>query len=165
MKTRQSGFNLIELLIVIVILALLATIAFPSYQSFIRNSRLANVRSELLQNAAMLERYYTQKRTFIGFESADLIQNQYFDISFVPAAANLTDNNAPASSSDTSVATSTDIDDRQANPSASGFILQAVPNADYAETESCTVYMNDSGIFWAISKDSEICPGYEEAHS
>ena len=38
------------------------------------------MRSELLQNARTLERYYTQNRTFKTFSSS-LIQNEYFDIS------------------------------------------------------------------------------------
>ncbi|WP_165089368.1 type IV pilin protein [Neisseria yangbaofengii] len=142
MKTRQSGFNLIELLIVIVILALLATIAMPSFQSFIRSTRLANVRSELVQNATMLERYYTQKGTFIGFDEKNLVQNEYFVITFMRAQTPLNDQ----------------------NPSDSGFILQAAPTPDYAQTESCTVFLNDSGIFWAVGNDGKTCPGYEEAH-
>lgn len=138
MKTRQSGFNLIELLIVIVILALLATIAMPSFQSFIRNTRLANVRSELAENAKNLERYYTQKGTFVGFSNTDLVDNTYFDISF---------------DGDQNV---------QPNPSDSGFILKATPIDQ--EAEPCSVYMNDSGIFWATGKDGQACPGYEEPH-
>ncbi len=135
MKTRQSGFNLIELLIVIVILALLATIAMPSFQSFIRNTRLANVRSELAENVKNLERYYTQKGTFVGFNANSLVQNQYFDISFDPEAE------AP-------------------NPSDSGFTLRATPNTNNPN-ETCNIYMNDSNIFWASSSE---CPGYEEPH-
>ena len=80
MKIKQQGFTLIELMIVIVTIALLATIAYPSYAKYIRPTRLAAVRSELLQNARTLERYYTQNRTFKTFSSS-LIQNEYFDIS------------------------------------------------------------------------------------
>ena len=80
MKIKQQGFTLIELMIVIVTIALLATIAYPSYAKYIRQTRLAAVRSELLQNARTLERYYTQNRTFKTFSSS-LIQNEYFDIS------------------------------------------------------------------------------------
>ena len=81
MKIKQQGFTLIELMIVIVTIALLATIAYPSYAKYIRQTRLAAVRSELLQNARTLERYYTQKRTFKDFSNDSLVQNEYFDIS------------------------------------------------------------------------------------
>ena len=64
---HQQGFTLIELLIVVVIAAILATIAYPSYQNYIRQTRLAAVRTQMLHNAQQLERYYTQKSTFKDF--------------------------------------------------------------------------------------------------
>lgn len=78
---HQQGFTLIELLIVVVIAAILATIAYPSYQNYIRQTRLAAVRTQMLHNAQQLERYYTQKSTFVGFPDGNLQQNQYFNIS------------------------------------------------------------------------------------
>ena len=78
---HQQGFTLIELLIVVLIAAILATIAYPSYQNYIRQTRLAAVRTQMLHNAQQLERYYTQKSTFVGFPDGNLQQNQYFNIS------------------------------------------------------------------------------------
>lgn len=132
----QQGFTLIELLIVVLIAAILATIAYPSYQNYIRQTRLASVRTQMLHNAQQLERYYTQKRTFKdfpdneNFPAKNLQQNQYFDIGF------------------------------EGTPSDSGYILKAVPNKETNANETCTVYYNDSGIIWA-SSDKQNCPGYE----
>jgi len=133
---HQQGFTLIELLIVVLIAAILATIAYPSYQNYIRQTRLASVRTQMLHNAQQLERYYTQKRTFKDFPdnedfpAKNLQQNQYFDIGF------------------------------EGTPSDSGYILKAVPNKETNADETCTVYYNDSGIIWANS-DKQNCPGYE----
>ena len=118
---HQQGFTLIELLIVVVIAAILATIAYPSYQNYIRQTRLAAVRTQMLHNAQQLERYYTQKSTFEGFSDKNLQQNQYFDIGF------------------------------KGEPSNSGYILKAVPNKETNADETCTVFYNDSGIIWASS--------------
>ena len=117
----QQGFTLIELLIVVVIAAILATIAYPSYQNYIRQTRLAAVRTQMLHNAQQLERYYTQKSTFVGFSDKNLQQNQYFNIGF------------------------------EGEPSDSGYILKAEPNKETNANETCTVYYNDSGIIWASS--------------
>lgn len=133
---HQQGFTLIELLIVVVIAAILATIAYPSYQNYIRQTRLAAVRTQMLHNAQQLERYYTQKSTFVGFPAENLQQNEYFDISFSEGTASMP------------------------NPSDSGYILKAVPNKETNANETCTVYYNDSGIIWA-SSDKQNCPGYE----
>lgn len=118
---HQQGFTLIELLIVVVIAAILATIAYPSYQNYIRQTRLAAVRTQMLHNAQQLERYYTQKSTFKDFPAENLQRNQYFNIGF------------------------------EGEPSDSGYILKAEPNKETNANETCTVYYNDSGIIWASS--------------
>ena len=99
MKIRQQGLTLIELMIVVVILAILATIAYPSYQHFIRQTRLANVRTVLVQNANQLERFYTQRGTFVG-ATANPTENDFFTISFSgpPGASGYTLQAVPKSS-------------------------------------------------------------------
>lgn len=63
-KKSASGFTLIEVMIVVVIMAILAAIAWPSYQSFIRQTRLERARADLMKNAQMMERFYSQCHTF-----------------------------------------------------------------------------------------------------
>ena len=53
---RQIGFTLIELLIALACVALLASLAWPSYQSMTWRSQRAQARAALLQAAHWLER-------------------------------------------------------------------------------------------------------------
>ena len=53
---RQQGFTLIELLIALACVALLASLAWPSYQSLVLRSQRAQARASLLQAAHWFER-------------------------------------------------------------------------------------------------------------
>ena len=53
---NESGFTLIEVMIVVAILGLLSTIAFPSYQSYVARGKRAEARAEVLKAEGWLER-------------------------------------------------------------------------------------------------------------
>jgi type IV pilus assembly protein PilE len=56
---RSQGITLIELMIVVVVVGILAAIAYPSYQRFIQNARMATAQGDLLELAQFVERRYT----------------------------------------------------------------------------------------------------------
>ncbi len=61
MKTKNSnkGFTLIELMIVVAIVGILAAVAYPAYDRYVRDARRADARTNLLELAQFMERYYT----------------------------------------------------------------------------------------------------------
>lgn len=63
---RESGFSLIELMIVVAILAILASIVLPSYNSHIRKARRAAGAACAVAVAQQLERVYTTDLSYAG---------------------------------------------------------------------------------------------------
>lgn len=63
---NNRGFTLIELMITVVIVAILATIAIPSYQEYVIRARRADAQGTLMGLANALERFHTQNGTYAG---------------------------------------------------------------------------------------------------
>ncbi len=60
-----TGFTLIELMIVVAVIAVLASIAYPSYTESVRKSRRAQVKADMVEYAAMAERFRTVNNTYL----------------------------------------------------------------------------------------------------
>jgi type IV pilus assembly protein PilE len=75
---RQSGFTLIELMIVVVIVAILASVAFPSYTQYVTRSHRQAGKNILYRLADRQEQYfidnkqYASKLSILGY-AADTI--------------------------------------------------------------------------------------------
>jgi len=63
---KVGGFTLMELMIVVAIVAILAGIAFASYQGQIIKSRRSAAANCLQERAQFVERYYTTNLTYVG---------------------------------------------------------------------------------------------------
>jgi type IV pilus assembly protein PilE len=70
-----AGFTLIELMIVVAIVAILAAVAVPSYTSHIAKARRADARTQLLQVAQFMQRFYAANDQF----EKDRANNDVFD--------------------------------------------------------------------------------------
>lgn len=61
----SKGFTLIELMVTVAIIAILSTIAYASYSSFIIKSRRAAATTCLQERAQFLERFYTTNLSYL----------------------------------------------------------------------------------------------------
>lgn len=62
--TKHSGFSLIELMIVVVIVGILASIALPAYSDYVRRARAADAVAQLSSYASRLEQFYLDNRNY-----------------------------------------------------------------------------------------------------
>jgi len=63
-RTSNSGFTLIELMIVVVIIAILAGIAYPSYKNYTVKSKRSDAYAGLTEAATDQEKFYSQNMRF-----------------------------------------------------------------------------------------------------
>lgn len=66
---RDTGFSLLELMVVVAIIGILASIAIPNYNDYIRRSKLTDGTAILAQYRIDLEQYYQDNRNY-GVASA-----------------------------------------------------------------------------------------------
>jgi len=61
LRTRESGFTLIEVLVVVIIVAILAAVAFPIYQNYVKGAYASDAQSAIgsIWNAAQM--YYQDR--------------------------------------------------------------------------------------------------------
>jgi type IV pilus assembly protein PilE len=89
-RSCSRGFTLIELMVTMVIAAILAAIAIPSYNSSVRKSRRTEARSAVLDAAAREERYYatnnkyTQTAADLGYAALPVaVGGAYYNLNVV----------------------------------------------------------------------------------
>lgn len=117
--TSERGFTLIELMITVAVVAILVTIAYASYQSFVIKSRRSAAQACLMQTAQLMERHYT---TALSYAAAP-----------APAGACITELTGFYAFSFVGA------------PTASAFQVQAVPTAAQPDSKCGTMTVNQTG--------------------
>lgn len=66
MRSRERGVTLLELMAVVVIIGILASIAIPSYRTYLLRAQRTDATAALLRVAAAQEKFYLQNNTYAG---------------------------------------------------------------------------------------------------
>ncbi|WP_137887307.1 type IV pilin protein [Pseudomonas sp. 2FE] len=61
----SKAFTLIELMIVLAVIGILAALAYPSYEEYVRRGKRAEVKASLMEGAQALERYYSTHSSYL----------------------------------------------------------------------------------------------------
>lgn len=65
-RWMQRGFTLIEVMIVVAIVAILAAIALPSYDEYVKRGQIVAGITPLADMGAKMEQFYQDHRTYVG---------------------------------------------------------------------------------------------------
>ena len=65
--TRDSGFTLVELMIVVTIVSILSAIAVPMYSQYVRRGKITEATSSLSELRLRAEKFFADNRTYVGF--------------------------------------------------------------------------------------------------
>lgn len=87
---QQTGFTLMELMVVVAIAGILAMIAVPAYQQHILKSNRADAIETLANTAAALERQFTDTNSYQGLALPSQSKNGKYSISSVVTATTFT---------------------------------------------------------------------------
>lgn len=67
---HTRGFTIVELMVVLIIIAILAAVAYPSYQESILKTKRSEGRAALMRTMQQQERHYSQHASYVAFSVA-----------------------------------------------------------------------------------------------
>ena len=98
----QGGFTLIEAMITVAVIGILAAVAYPSYQDYVRKGKRATAQAALMELASKEQSYLLDRRVYsavladVAFVTPTQIANDYTFTVAVGATPNFTATATPS---------------------------------------------------------------------
>ncbi len=152
---QHSGFTLIELMIVIMIVAVLAAIAVPSYRQYVVRNAEAQAQASMQQLEIELNRWRASALTYKGFvpkkQASDGTASYGYDATdnktiYVPRGSDSTNYSyvitlVDASTGNTLAPTSTGY-----STAGSSWLMLAEPNASFESSDAHIIMISSTGV-------------------
>jgi type IV pilus assembly protein PilE len=150
----MSGFTLVELVVVILMIAILASIAIPTYQAQIRKSRRTDAKAAVLDLAAREEKYFSLNNTYTNSAANLGYAGSGSTISQQPVGNGYYQINVCLGTATSSTSTTNSCAAAAATASGSSYVVAALPGASSPQLQdsSCQYFaVDNTGTQWASS--------------
>jgi type IV pilus assembly protein PilE len=79
----QKGFSLIELLVVVLIVGILASVAIPAYQDYVTRGKIPDATSNLAAKRVQMEQFFQDNHTYLNAPACnnDTTSSKYYTFS------------------------------------------------------------------------------------